>query len=260
MHPAFADLRSLGFCAFFMMGRKCFGKRRIMLDYLDLNYSAYDSLAAFYQKKIVEPDHYYQAVASSICSMIVKQYQTEGRRKEGEKIRLLELGCGAGAILREVRKYLMVEPYAVDFSPQMVRFARENNPDAVVKTANVLDIEDLDALFGAKLNGKTDILVMAAFIHCFPVQDASVIMSRIKKWLSPGGMVYMDTTDEAEYRDGRVCLKTLGNGEKRKYFRTSWRKKEWNAFIINCGYQILKQEIHQDHYGRKWIRTIIKAL
>lgn len=229
-----------------------------MQKYLELNQSIYDLLAHEYQKKVAKKNSYDQYVMESISHMLTKQQDIRKKLLVNKKINLLELGCGVGALLKTFQAYSTIQTYAIDFSWQMVEFAKKNNPDAIIKKANILDIDSINNVFGCELEGKIDILIMSAFIHCFSVEDAKSIMDRIKNWISPDSIIYLDTTEEKESLDNTMFFKLLKNDMRLRYYRTLWTEKAFNEFIEKCGYEILEQNICQDNLERKWIRTIIK--
>lgn len=226
-----------------------------MFNYLEVNQTTYDLLAANYQENIISLKEYDYFVPEAISNMLMEQIYNN--TKAFRELYLLELGCGVGALLKAFQKFPYVHLYAVDFSVEMIKFAKKNCPSAMIEQANVLDIKNINSVFNVTLEGKVDILVMSAFIHCFLTKDAITIMKRIRKWIAPDGLVYLDTTDEEKYQDGVPCVRTIENSNRIIYFRTLWNRREFNKFLKKCGYRILRQEIHQDSSGRKWIRTII---
>ncbi len=231
-----------------------------MQDYIELNHLAYDTLAEEYYDRLIRYDDSYRFVGKRICEMIFDYIVSENLFRNKDKINTLELGCGPGAILQVLREHMQVKSYAIDFSEKMTYYARRCNEKAKIVTENVLDIVDIDSCFAEKLQGNIDVVIMAAFIHLFSIDDARIIMNRIKEWLSPNGLVYLDTTKEPVFRDGEIKIKELHEGKEIMHFRTLWKKEEFNNFLHDCGYTIVAQHEHlAKGTGKIWIRTIIRC-
>ena len=230
-----------------------------MKDYIELNKQTYNELAEEYFARLVKYDIFYHIVGEKICETIFNIDDIKMKLKSGQGIRVLELGCGPGAILQALKNYPRVKAYAVDFSDRMVFFAKKSNEEAIIKVKNVLDINDIDDLFGEKLQGNVDVLIMAAFIHLFPRNDAEQILQKAKNWVSDGGIIYLDTTEEKEFSDGQIRVKKKINGREICPLRTRWTRKDFNAFLTHCGYDIILQKEHLANNGKKWLRTIIRV-
>lgn len=229
-----------------------------MRDYIELNKSTYERLADDYFEKLIKYDKYYQIVGERICESIFDTDILKNKSTANKELRVLELGCGPGAILQALKKYSNVRAYAIDFSERMVYFAHRSNGDAKLKVLNVLDVNSLDDIFREPLEGNIDVLIMAAFIHLFPRNDAGEIMLRVKKWLAEDGVIYLDTTEEKAFSDGEIQVKRIVNEQEIKYLRTRWTRKTFNEFIIQCGYKIISQKNHLANNGKMWLRTIIQ--
>lgn len=229
-----------------------------MIDYIKLNKFAYDSLAEEYFERLTKYDIYYRIVGEKICEAIFETAILKEKVKANCKLNVLELGCGPGAILQALRRYPCVKAYAIDFSEKMSYFARKSNSEAIVKVQNVLDIKNIDNTFEKPLQGNVDILIMAAFIHLFPRNDAEMILIKIKEWLADDGVVYLDTTEEDCYCDGEIRAKKTVGREEIKHLRTQWTPKDFNQFVSDCGYKIISQKKHLANNGKLWLRTIMQ--
>lgn len=230
-----------------------------MREYIELNKSTYDSLAEEYFERLVKYDKNYQVVGQKICEEIFAKDILKEKMKNGSKINVLELGCGPGAILQALNKYPYVCAYAIDFSEKMVYFAHKSNGDAEVKVADVLEVKNVNDIFGKALQGTVDVLIMAAFIHLFPKRDAEEILKNAQKWLAEDGLIYLDTTEEKHFSDGEIRIKKSLNGKEIKHLRTQWTQKDFNGFIEGCGYRIFSQTKHMADSGKTWMRTILRT-
>ena len=229
------------------------------MNYWELNYNTYNSLAEDYFERLNKYDNYYRIVGEKICEMIFEYLYNKSPKNDFEIINVLELGCGPGAILQALKSYRNVSSYAIDISEKMAYFARRSNPDTKVLVKNVLDVYKLNNYFHTNIDGKLDIIIMAAFIHLFPYEDAQRLLIKVKTWLKPSGIIYIDTTKEKEFRDGKVVIKKSFNRDEMLHFRTDWTSESFNVFLKECGYDIVKQIEHRaNNTGRIWLRTIIK--
>ena len=231
----------------------------LMKDYIELNKQTYNELAEEYFSRLVKYDVFYHVVGEKICETIFDIDSIKTKLKAGQEIQVLELGCGPGAILQALKNYPHIKAYAVDFSDKMAFFAKKSNEKAIIKVKNVLDIKNIDDLLGKNLQGNVDVLIMAAFIHLFPRNDAEQILKKAKSWISDRGIIYLDTTEEKEFSDGQIRVKKKINGREICHLRTRWTKKDFNAFLKQCGYDIILQKEHVANNGKKWLRTIIKV-
>ena len=138
----------------------------------------------------------------------------------------------------------------------------EDHAQAVEHLINALIehkvVNSLDDIFREPLEGNIDVLIMAAFIHLFPRNDAGEMMLRVKKWLAEDGVIYLDTTEEKAFSDGEIQVKRIVNEQEIKYLRTRWTRKTFNEFIIQCGYKVISQKNHLANNGKMWLRTIIQ--
>lgn len=231
-----------------------------MKEYINLNKATYDRLADEYFERLVKYDNYYKIVGERICDSIFETDILKNKIKNEIEIQVLELGCGPGAILQALKKYNCINVHAIDFSERMIYFAHKSNEDAKLKVFNVLDISNVDDVFGEHLKGNIDVLIMAAFIHLFPQNDAKEILMKTKDWLAHDGILYLDTTEEKEFVDGEIQVKRVVEAQEIKYLRTRWTQKKFNDFITGCGFEIIHQKKHVANNGKIWMRTLVRNL
>ena len=116
-------------------------------------------------------------------SPLAERWLGEIRRKlpAGKKLKILDVGCGTGALLAGLTRWRNAEGYGVDISGEMIRRASEDYPDLhfQVGSSDDLDFED---------NTFRIITVCSAFHH-FP--DQAEFIQKAADLLTPGGRLYI---------------------------------------------------------------------
>lgn len=98
----------------------------------------------------------------------------------GEKVRILDLGCGPGELISELIDNLnKVEITGIDFSEKMLEISQKRNPSAKhIK---------MDAAELSKLNGKYDIIICT---HSLPYyKEPRKVFEELYNLLSSGGRI-----------------------------------------------------------------------
>jgi SAM-dependent methyltransferase len=221
------------------------------MDYIDLHRQTYDTLADEYFERLSKIDSNSRLVGHHLAKFVVAML----RRAEKSNYRILELGCGPGAILAALKDETKYDLFTIDLSPKMLAYAKQNCPRVFPINRNVLDIDNLADEYGIK--EKFDLIIMASFIHLFPIEDAALLINKLKEWLEPNGLIYVDTTDQPQFMDGRIMIKE-GCRSEVKRLRTYWTNEKFNTFLYEQKFEIIKQELHTDNNGKTWIRTIIQ--
>lgn len=103
--------------------------------------------------------------------------------EDGAGLRLLDAGCGTGHHMAELRKR-GYEVAGVDASKEMLKYARENNPDSEILEADVEEIPFPDESF--------DIILSVEVLRHLP-RSAKTI-SEMARLLKPGGYCLVTAT------------------------------------------------------------------
>lgn len=227
-------------------------------DYINLNKYAYNKVADEYFERLRKYDSGYAYVCKKVCEFIFDTIQPQIHNR---KINVLELGCGPGGILRELNESYNCVAYAIDISPKMLEYAHLNNPNAVLINGDILKIDSISANNIPTENNaiRFDIIIMMAFIHVFTVDDAKTILKKVRTWLNPNGIIYLDTTIEEKFIDGELTVKKQIGDKTIWYLRTKWTKETLFALLEELDYIIVKHMIREAREtGKKWLRIIIK--
>ena len=162
----------------------------------------------------------------------------------GTGLRLLDAGCGTGHHLAELRKR-GYEVAGVDASKEMLRYARENNPESEILEADVEEIPFPDESF--------DIILSIEVLRHLP-RSAKTI-SEMARLLKPGGYCLVTATPVLNL-NGYALINRLAHSVKvgdlarhKQSFHTSVRlRKEFSR----AGFSSVK--IHGVYLGPvNWI-------
>jgi ubiquinone/menaquinone biosynthesis C-methylase UbiE len=154
-------------------------------------------------------------------------------------LRVLDVGCGTGLLLRELVDRLpnVLEIVGVDPSPDMLRVARENTSERVrfVPAA----AEQLP--FG---DGRFDLVVSTMSFHHWPAQEAG--LAELGRVLAPdGALVLIDLSARWIRRtDGRAGVRNPG---------------EIVASLGAAGLPVTRREVVKRRLGLPYVRAFVVA-
>lgn len=102
---------------------------------------------------------------------------------------VLDIGCGPGWWTGFVAQQ-DVDGLGVDISPEMVRIARDNNPDARFEIGSLLGLPAEDATAAAP--------VCWFVLHHLPDEDVDAALAEMTRALKPGGVLLIGGTREGQ--------------------------------------------------------------
>ncbi len=114
-------------------------------------------------------------------------------------MRLLDVGCGEGWLIRRIRQTLDCQAVGIDGSASLIKDARAAHPDGDYR------IVPYDALIAdpSVLGDPFDVVV---FNYAILGDDATALLSAARSLLAPGGVIMIQTlhphTQDGPYRDG----------------------------------------------------------
>lgn len=208
------------------------------MDYLSLHRDTFNALAGAYQERRLG----YFAHQVSVLKPFIEALRV---RCSDHVPRVLDVGCGVGtdsAIFLE--SGLRVE--AIDLSEEMVRFARENAPDAQVRVGDFLT---------AEIDGSFDGISASAVIHLFPKADALAVLEKCRALLAPSGIAFFTTSVSVESKEGMEAKDAYASDCMR--YRKHWTKEEFEDAIHAAGFCGCSWSYDDDPcVPRQWMNVI----
>ncbi|MBU0907317.1 MAG: class I SAM-dependent methyltransferase, partial [Nanoarchaeota archaeon] len=204
----------------------------------ELNKETYDSLAGEYQKRWKS---YYEH-QTEVLSHFVREIKSKNNAKE---IKILDVGCGVGldsAIMSDHG----FKAEGIDFSSEMIKFARINVPGGKFVHTNLFDYDP-----GSKYKG----VILDAFIHLFPKNHLQAVFNKIKDLTEEEGILYISTTLHDNPSEGFILKGDYEN--KKARFRKEWTKEEFLTELHKLGLQLIKYyEDKEDVYKKHWMNVL----
>lgn len=149
---------------------------------MDKTYRLFGELAARYDLH-TPPGHYRPD----------HDFVLEELRRYGPGARVLDLGCGTGALLERLRG-AGLEGYGIDVSPEMVAVAEQRLGPGVVRVQRLQDVEEREAY---------DALVSLSlpFNYCADLPEARAALAGFHRALRPGGLLLLQVAHAANAPD-----------------------------------------------------------
>jgi len=202
-------------------------------------FNTWNKIASLYQDRFMDLD-LYDTTYDEICLTLT-----------GDKVKLLEIGCGPGNITRYLlSKRPDFDIFGIDVAPNMVELAKKNNPSARFAIMDCRQIDELKTTYDGIICG-----------FCLPYLSRSYcnkLITDCYHLLNEGGLIYLSFVegdpDLSHFQKGssgdRVFfhyhhladLKTIlcDNGfEEQKIFKVEFKRSEGQS------------EIHTIWVGRK---------
>ncbi len=105
------------------------------------------------------------------------------RRRKPDGGKLLDLGCGFGAVLAEMAQHSEWTLHGVEIGEKAVAHARARVPSATIQEGTVDDVDFAPESFDC-------ILMITVLEH---VKDPKAVLARVMGWLKPGGVLMVQT-------------------------------------------------------------------
>lgn len=199
----------------------------------DVNRFAYDQLAGEYEQRTADRVSPTSVVADRVAALA----------PSGP---VIDVGCGVGLLVKLLRDR-GVPAIGIDFSEEMVGFARSRNGDATVLHGDFMR-HPFDEQFAG--------VVSMGVLHLFPSEEAARMLGRMRDLLLPDGVLYVTTTREDEAREGYVPKDVYTGGYLR--YRRFWTESDFARLLCDAGFDILERLYVTDDDDRVWMNFVAR--
>lgn len=187
------------------------------MDRIENTIKLFDQFAETYQEKYMDVT-LYAASLNLFLNYI-----------ESSDPSILDIACGPG----NITKYLLdnsskLEILGIDLSPQMINFAKKNNPKAEFK---VHDIRNINLL-----NQKFDAAVMAFALPYLSKEEVISFINDCSGILNESGVLYLSTMEDEHEKSG---LEGPGNKDGQKMYIHYYEAAFIKDTLIKSGFEIL---------------------
>ena len=189
-------------------------------------YCVWDSLAEKYDRLWVQ-NHSLAPTRNIVKNLILDHFG-------GADFTLLDVGCGTGQLLAELRECLpSCRLIGVDKSPAMIRQAQSRDQSIEVYCADA----DNDDLFRIVPEGSVDAVVCC---HSFPYyKNKAVVLTKLYNILATGGIAVFAQASINNLYDKLILRAVEATAEKAEYLsRTGFRNLAEGSFEVMAEFSV----------------------
>lgn len=143
--------------------------------------SGYASLAAYYDRLMATD---YDALANRLLTLFARHGTAPHT--------LLDLACGSGSLTAALCGR-GVDMVGVDSSEDMLGFAAEKCPDALLLCQDMRELDLYDVVDGA-------VCTLDSFNHLPKTADIAAVLERLRLFIAPGGLLIFDVNTPHKHR------------------------------------------------------------
>lgn len=204
------------------------------LDIRKQNTKTYNSLAQEYNQKSVMRNDFNGHIISKFAKHIIT----------GKNV--LDIGCAVGLDM-SIFAYLGYSVDGIDISKEMVKLAKQKNPNAKILIGDFMEIT-FDKLY--------DGIFAQAFIHLYPKSEVESVLKKIKSLLVLNGVAHITTSKNNESKEGWFT-KDDYHGKYKRY-RKFWTKNELEETLKRLNFQIVNYFEIMCPFKKKWMIFTVK--
>jgi len=205
--------------------------------FAQLHQQTYDSLAHEYESRVET----YRTVTEHALQPFIHALPQDSK--------VLDIGCAVGYTTQILREYGK-QAEGIDISPAMISFARRRNPGTTFVVGDFLE----QPYEYAAYNG----VLLYAFMHLFPKDDALKLLEKVVDILKSGGYIFIGTTKSSESSEGFEEKTDYGSTEKR--YRKRWTQVELESVFDDLGLKIIHYEDNTDKFGKVWMDYVVQKV
>lgn len=151
-----------------------------------------------------------QARADEPASRAMFEALVEPRLAGAPLKRILEVGCGSGALARRIAMHSGAEVFATDKSAEMIRFATGIAPFGNVRFAEWDATNNFEFPFG---DAPFDLILSSVVVPYLSDDETRTLVRALAARLSPGGLLFFLEqdlrTDSIAFPDADLCTRVL---------------------------------------------------
>ena len=186
--------------------------------YIEINKNAYEILAKEYNTRKYE-------IGYEFWNNIYNDLNLKNKKD----IEVLEIGPGHGRNVKIFKQYNNEFKITVlEIAENMCDIIRKNNPDIKIINDNILDYDFKNKQF--------DIIQMIAVIHLFSIEDAKIVLNKVRGALKDNGYLIIGTTINESDVEGYYEKEDYNIKVKR--YRHKYTKESYEKLLNECGFKI----------------------
>jgi ubiquinone/menaquinone biosynthesis C-methylase UbiE len=160
----------------------------------------FNKLADSYQERFLSVEAYSESL-QVLLSMLNK------------KSRVLDVACGPGNISRFLlNEQPNLEILGIDLAPNMIEWAKKNNPTATFRIHDAQQIEQLEETF--------DAIIVGFLFPYFTMTQVRKFIESAYKMLSKDGIIYISTMED-RYENSRLRSSSTGEQLLMHYYEAA---------------------------------------
>lgn len=211
-----------------------------MKEYVKVNKKAYDLLAHEYNERDYE-------VKADFWYKIYDELSLKDKN-----ISVLEIGPGHGRNIDIFKSYnSKFNITALELSDKMCEIIKNKHSDIKIINQDILGYD-----FECE---KYDIIQMIAVIHLFTIEDAKLVLRKIRNLLNDDGYLIIGTTINDVDMEGFYEKEDYNTKVKR--FRHKYTKESYEELLLSCGFEIYKSYfVSEKDRNKTWYDAVLQKV
>lgn len=176
----------------------------------------FNKLADSYQQRFFSVDHYKESLDIFLSHL-------------GDYSSVLDVACGPG----NISHFLLTQKpnlklLGIDLAPNMIDFARINNPNAAFKVHDAMEIDQLDSIF--------DAIVIGFLFPYLSMDQVELFIQKVYQKLTDNGIIYLSTMEDL-YENSRLKASSTGEQLMMHYYEATFLIQ----LLERIGFQVISK-------------------